>query len=122
MIGEWNVEFTKPAGMDDLRYVMLGTEGNTAAFDTGQLVNLDNATGGKYCVADEDPIGALARTHTLSSFDGQYIPTNVHVGNYYYWFNTPQAVCSDNKEVGTLESEQASELEATVLKTLEVAP
>ncbi len=120
VIKEWGVEFEKPSGMSDLEYGAFGITDNTMTFITPQLMQLDQTTGGKYCVADQAPIGVLSRVENFDSFkdSGHFIPENVKIGAYYYFFTPPQATCSDNKQVQGLTSQQLTALSATVLKTL----
>jgi hypothetical protein len=125
VIKEWGVEFQKPTGMSDLEYVIdasPGSNGNTADFITQQLVDLDKSTGGKYCVAGQAPIGVLSRVQNFNANqqDGHYIPTNVKMGDWYYFFTPPQASCSDNKQVQALETKEI--LGGAVLQTLQAVP
>jgi hypothetical protein len=121
VIKEWGVEFQKPAGMSDLEYVIATNSGSDGAayFTTQQLVDLDKSTGGKYCVADQDPIGILERVQNFDAQQqsGHYIPVNVKVGDWYYFIETPQATCSDNKQVQALASKEI--LGGAVLQTLQ---
>ncbi|MFH0972943.1 MAG: hypothetical protein V1768_03085 [Patescibacteria group bacterium] len=123
-IKEWGVQFEKPTGLNDLQYVIFDNTGNIVAFTTQQLVNLDKSTGGKYCTADQDPIGTLSRVQNFDIYtqNGRDIPTNVQIGSYYYFFTGPQATCSDNKQVQALESIQISTLQTIILKSLKVTP
>jgi hypothetical protein len=121
VISEWGVQFRRPAGMDDLKYAPYNTsEGDTKAFITDRLINFDKSTGGQSCVASEAPIGVLTRVRDFSYFQqqGHFIPGNVKIGDYYYYFTGPQAACSENKQAQDLQNKQLTDLGSTVLLTL----
>ncbi len=122
-IKEWGVEFEKPAGMDDLVYAQINipisaddATASSISFSTQQLMNFDSS-----CAPEAIPIGSLGRVSNLSEFGDRGVPTNVHVGDYYYFFVTPQATCSDNQQVQALETQQMSALGSEILKTLKVS-
>jgi hypothetical protein len=121
VIKEWGVQFEKPANMDDLQYEISKNDRDTVFFITQKLINLDKSTGGKYCTVSQGPIGALSRVQNFDSYkqDGRYIPTSIQIGNYFYFFTGPQATCSDNKQVQTLESEQISSLTNAISNSLQ---
>lgn len=123
IIKEWGVEFQKPTGMDDLKYLLsYNTTVNGAVdFSTKQLVDLDKSfnTGKAYCDVDQAPIGSLGRTKNLPGPNDKQISTNLKIGDYYYWFDGSQAACSDNKQVVELETKQMAALKAMVVKTLQ---
>jgi hypothetical protein len=122
VIKEWGVKFKKPAGMSDLKYVLgaSNANGGTISFSTLKLENLDKqlSTGKLYCSAANDPIGHLSRANSLPSKDpnDKPYPTNLKIDSYYYWFDGPQATCSDNQQVKDLESSQIKPLEAALSK------
>lgn len=118
VIKEWGVKFKKPAGMSDLKYAVSlnTTESGAVYFSTQQLVNLDKqySTGKTYCDVDQAPIGSLGRSNHLPGPNDKTFPTNLKIGNYYYWFAGPQATCSDNKQVQNLETQQIAPLKNAI--------
>lgn len=122
VIKEWGVAFQKPSGMDDLVYVQPNIPisvddktANSVSFSTQRLINLDPS-----CTPETIPIGSLGRVSELSEFGDRGVPANVHIGNYYYFFITPQATCGPQAE--QLETRQLHNLQDIILKTLKVGP
>jgi hypothetical protein len=123
VIKEWGVKFKKPAGMSDLKYLVPynTTANGSVFFSTQQLVNLDKQfnSGKTYCDVDQAPIGSLGRANHLPGPNDKTFPTNLKIGSYYYWFDGPQATCSDNKQVQNLETQQIAPLRDAIT-TMEV--
>ena len=118
VILEWGIQFTKPRGMTDLLYAM---NDGSIKFITQQLMDLDASTGGKYCTLDDGSLGSLSRLQNLPT-DGPARGAHVHIGNYYYFFEHPQATCGMNEQVTNLQSSQAAALQSTILKNLRAMP
>lgn len=125
IIKEWGIKFEKPAGMEDLKYLLKFNTASDGAvyFSTQKLLDLDkNFNAGKTsCDVDQAPIGALGRTKNLPGPNDRQIPTNTKIGAYYYWFDGSQAACSENKQVVELETKQTSSLSVSIRKSLKSA-
>lgn len=131
VINAWGVKFEKPQGMNDLLYVTkpfsYSTGDNTVALITQRLVDLNKSIGGK---CNEYYLGLLGRLTEKGLQDAQKngpgISDYVKIGNYYYYFTLPQEACfynnSYDNEYAKLSGSQSSSLQATILKTLKVAP
>ncbi|MDE2019490.1 MAG: hypothetical protein KGJ13_04030 [Patescibacteria group bacterium] len=112
---EWNVEFAVPLGMEDLQYSISATS-SYAVLATGQLV-------AKGCALDQAPLGILSRVRNFNDFEasGHYIPENINIGGYYYYFTPPQAPCSMDKQMQELQAKQVAALKSDLISHLAIA-
>ncbi len=115
VIKEFGVRIKLAAPLTDLTYqIQTLSDGPVAYFSTTTLAGLD-----AQCAADKVSIGALSQFKPGATVDPpgkpvQQISTAVHVGNYYYLFNQPQAFCSDVASTQQKQTAATAALKAAV--------
>lgn len=115
-IKEWGIEFKLPSDLKDLIYVLdaygsFPGRSSFASFSTKSLMDLDKQTAGNsktYCDPKNNPVGGIVWYSTPER--GQ---TNKVIDGHYYYYTTPQATCSDNKQVQVLEGKIVNDLVAS---------
>ncbi len=96
-ISEWGVEFPAPVGTT---YVYAMDPGNSIAkFSTSSLESHD------YCTADQSAIGTISRYSSPPTTGPLSSQTPIAIGDWYYYYQSPQATCSDD---ATITSQQTA--------------
>jgi hypothetical protein len=126
-IKDWGVRFKQPAKLAGLVSV---NNTQAASFSTLGLMSLayqkneSSASPFQKCNPNENPIGGIQRGKAGQEVNGttyDKVQGAIKIGEYYYSHVGPQSTCSNNSQVTTLETEQASEL-TNAVKTLEAIP
>lgn len=113
-IPELGIKITTDEDLKDLVYVVETNSGATVAkFSTQSLISQDKALSTPaaiapdkyYCSSEDGPVGDITKSSTKTTWEPK------QVGNFYVGYTSPQAPCSDNKEVQDLQTSQKTLLE-----------
>jgi hypothetical protein len=97
-IKEWGVQIPLAAGIEDAYYRYDPRDTGYAYLSLASLKSTD-------CAADATTTGVIVRfaVDDVDPISGEkyikLVPAAAHVGNYYYFYQGPQAACSDDSTV-----------------------
>lgn len=131
VIKEWDVSAQLPESLTKgttLQYKVESDQGlSFAGFTSQQLVSIDKDN----CGADNKPAGAILRAKATDPYlsatgeeTGQTVQealtedsTKQKIGEYYYWYQSSQASCSD-KSGADMQQSEAAQVVHSVIKNL----
>lgn len=133
-IPELGIQFTSSKELDDIVYKN-EDGGGTVRFSSKELIEAESKVnkGINYCTAEHGPLITIAKISRLEAAaikDYDFLarltgetktdpPTAKDFGDYFIYYVTPQATCSENSNVVSLQSKKTSLLE-TIFPSMEL--
>jgi len=97
VIKEWGVRFKPVGGLNGVEY---NVSGNATTFTTQQLKRLD-----ANCSGQLSGVTVLGRIDRSTAASVPHYPASfAKVGDYYYYYHSPEATCSDDASVQAIET------------------
>ena len=123
-IKEWGIRFKIPAELiGEVQYAPFDSSTDSFGFSTKTLTS----RGGAYCNAEEGTLGLIARSvNKVGGEDAWDLNDNTRlnsapIANHYYFYITPHAACSTNKDINSLASSLFPKIEI-MLASIQKSP